>query len=77
LDLDGTTLAQAAAQINRYNTRQVLISDSRLAAQTLVGHVSTADPLAFAEAAAAMLDATVRTDGDQILLERSSSAVKK
>jgi transmembrane sensor len=77
LDLDETTLAQAAAQINRYNTRQVLISDSRLAAQTLVGHVSTADPLAFAEAAAAMLDATVRTDGNQILLEPAAGAAKK
>ena len=74
LDLDDTTLAQAAAQINRYNTRQVFISDSRLAAQTLVGHVSTADPLAFAEAAAAMLDATVRTDGNQILLEPAAGA---
>jgi transmembrane sensor len=73
LDLDDTTLAQAAAQINRYNTRQVLISDSRLAAQTLVGHVSTADPLAFAAAAAAMLDATVRTDGNQILLEPAAA----
>jgi transmembrane sensor len=77
LDLDGTTLAQAAAQINRYNTRQVLIADRRLAAETLVGHVSTADPLAFAEAAAAMLDATVRTDGNQILLEPASGAVEK
>ncbi len=77
LDLDGITLAQAATQINRYNTRQVLISDGQLAAQTLVGHVSTADPLAFAEAAAAMLDATVRTDGNQILLEPASGAVKK
>jgi transmembrane sensor len=77
LDLDGTTLAQAAAQINRYNTRQVLISDSRLATQTLVGHVSTADPLAFAQAAAAMLDATVRTDGDRILLEPAPGAAKK
>jgi transmembrane sensor len=77
LDLDGITLAQAAAQINRYNTRQVLISDGRLATQTLVGHVSTADPLAFAQAAAAMLDATVRTDGNRILLAPAAGAAQK
>ena len=77
LDLDGMTLGQAAAQINRYNIRQVVIPDSRLAAQTLIGHVNTSDPLAFAQATAAMLDASVRTDGDQIFLEPSSAALKK
>jgi hypothetical protein len=39
--------------------------------------VSTADPLAFAEAAAAMLDATVRTDGNRILLEPAAGTAKK
>jgi transmembrane sensor len=69
VDLNGRTLGEAAAEINRYNTRRVVISDDRLAAQTLVGHVSTSDPLAFAQAAAAMLDARVRDDGERIVLE--------
>jgi transmembrane sensor len=69
VDLNGRTLGEAAAEINRYNTRRVVISDARLAAQTLVGHVSTSDPLAFAQAAAAMLDARVREDGDRLVLE--------
>ncbi len=69
IDLNGRTLGEAAAEINRYNTRRVEISDPRLAAQTLVGHVSTSDPLAFAQAAAAMLDARVREDGDRLVLE--------
>jgi transmembrane sensor len=69
VDLNGRTLGEAAAEINRYNTRRVVISDARLAAQPLVGHVSTSDPLAFAQAAAAMLDAHVREDGDRLVLE--------
>jgi transmembrane sensor len=69
VDLNGRTLGEAAAEINRYNTRRVEISDPRLAAQTLVGHVSTSDPLAFAQAAAAMLDARVRDDGDRLVIE--------
>jgi transmembrane sensor len=69
VDLNGRTLGEAAAEINRYNTRRVEISDPRLAAETLVGHVSTSDPLAFAQAAAAMLDARVRDDGDRLVIE--------
>jgi transmembrane sensor len=69
VDLNGRTLAEAVAEINRYNTRHVEISDPGLAAQTLVGHVSTSDPLAFAQAAAAMLDARVRDDGDRLFIE--------
>jgi transmembrane sensor len=76
VDLNGRTLGEAVAEINRYNTRRVLISDERLAAQTLVGHVSTSDPLAFAQAAAAMLDARVREDGDRLVLEPLSAAQK-
>ena len=69
VDLGGRTLGEAAAEINRYNRRPVVITDARLAAQTLVGNVSTADPVAFAEAAAAMFDARVRNEGDRIILE--------
>jgi transmembrane sensor len=69
VDLNGRTLGEAAAEINRYNTRRVVIPDAHLASQTLVGHVSTADPLAFAQAAAAMLDARVRDEGEQLVLE--------
>jgi transmembrane sensor len=69
VDLNGRTLGEAAAEINRYNRRSVEIPDPRLAAQTLVGNVSTSDPVAFAEAAAAMFDARVRNEGDRIILE--------
>jgi len=76
VDLGGRTLGEAAAEINRYNKRSVVITDSRLAAQTLVGNVGTADPVAFAEAAAAMFDARVRNEGDRIILEPLPAAEK-
>jgi transmembrane sensor len=76
VDLGGRTLGEAAAEINRYNRRPVVITDARLAAQTLVGNVSTSDPVAFAEAAAAMFDARVRNEADRIILEPLPAAKK-
>jgi transmembrane sensor len=76
VDLGGRTLGEAAAEINRYNRRPVVITDARLAAQTLVGNVSTSDPVAFAEAAAAMFDARVRNEADRIVLEPLPAAQK-
>ncbi len=75
VNLDGRTLGEAAAEINRYNRLRVVIADPRLAAQPLVGNVSSSDPVAFAQAAAAMFDARVRSDGDSLILE--PAAVKK
>jgi len=69
IDLNGRTLADAAAEFNRYNPQVVVISDPRLAAQTVVGRFQATNPLAFVTAAAAMLDARVRTDGNRLVLE--------
>jgi transmembrane sensor len=70
LDLDGRTLAEAAAEFNRYNRETVVISDPTLANRKVVGRFHTSDPKGFAAAAAAMLDAHVRTEPDHIVLER-------
>jgi transmembrane sensor len=70
LDLDGRTLAEAAAEFNRYNRETVIISDPSLASRKVVGRFHTSDPKGFAAAAAAMLDAHVRTESDHIVLER-------
>ena len=69
VNLDGRTLGEAAEEINRYNRLRVEIPDPRLAAEPLVGNVSSSDPVAFAEAAAAMFDARVRRDGERLILE--------
>jgi transmembrane sensor len=72
LDLTGKTLAQAATEFNRYSTLRIEIADPQLASETLVGEVSSSDPGAFVEAAAAMLGARVRRDGDRLILDRES-----
>src|SRR5450631_1272172 len=76
IDLNGRTLGDAAAELNRYNSRTVVIADPRLAAQTVVGRFQATDPMAFAAAAAAMLDAHVRIEGDRFILEPGPSPQK-
>jgi transmembrane sensor len=69
IDLNGRSLGEAAAEFNRYNRQIVGIADPRLAAQSVVGRFQSNSPRAFVTAAAAMLDAQVRTDGDRLILE--------
>jgi transmembrane sensor len=69
IDLNGRTLGQAAAEFNRYNRQAVVIADPELAAETVVGRFQATDPNAFVKAAAAMLGANARTDGDHLILE--------
>jgi transmembrane sensor len=76
LDLNGRTLAQAAAEINRYHRHPVVVADPRLGGEKLVGNVSASDPAAFAAAAAAMLDAQVRIDDDRLIIEPAPSRPK-
>jgi transmembrane sensor len=76
VDLNGRTLAQAAAEINRYNRHPVVVADPRLGSERLVGNVSASDPAAFAAAAAAMLDAQVRIDDDRLIIEPAPAGPK-
>lgn len=72
----GQTLAEAAAEFNRYNRRKLVIGDPELAAAPLVGWFNLADPDSFARAAATMLDATVTIVGDTIHLDRTRRAAR-
>jgi transmembrane sensor len=76
IDLNGRTLGEAADEFNRYNGQTVVISDPELAAQPVVGRFHAKDPNAFVTAAAAMLGANARTDGDRFILERRPSPKK-
>jgi transmembrane sensor len=69
INLDGRTLGDAAAEFNRYNRQTVVIADAALAGQKVVGRFEVSDPRAFVSAAAAMLDAHVRTEGERLILE--------
>ncbi|NYT41918.1 FecR domain-containing protein [Sphingomonas sp. R-74633] len=70
LALDGETLAYAAEELNRYNVRQLVISDPKLREEPLVGYFRTTEPENFARAVATMVDARVVTEGDTIRIEK-------
>src|SRR5579862_811361 len=68
LSFDNDTLAAAAAEINRYNRRQVVVDDAHLAAMPIVGRFRTTDIDDFARAAAAALNAQIVVDGVRLRL---------
>lgn len=69
--LDGQTLAEAAAEFNRYNDRKIQVADPRLADARFVGWFRTNDPEGFAEAAALTFNGKVSQSGDAIVLRGS------
>ena len=68
--LEGETLAEAAEEFNRYNTRKLVIADPQLAGEKLVGHFRADEPMTFARAVATTLGANVVEDKDSIQLSR-------
>jgi len=66
--LDGQTLAEAAAEFNRYNDRKIKVADPRLADERFVGWFRTNDPEGFAEAAAATFNGRISLSPDAITL---------
>lgn len=68
--LEGETLDQAVAQFNRYNAKKLVISDSDLAAEKLVGQFRATEPDTFADAVVTTLGATIKENGDTIELSR-------
>lgn len=68
IDLQGVTLAQAAAEFNRYNVRKLVIDDPVLASEPLVGRFEVDAVQTFAQVAARMFDARIESDGKQIRL---------
>lgn len=59
--LDGMTLAEAAAEFNRYNRHQVTVEES-LANRKVVGWFQAGDPESFARSAATMVGGHVEQD---------------
>ena len=68
--LDGESLGDAASQFNRYNSRQIVIDDPRLARERFVGLFRTNEPESFAAAVAAPIGAKVSEDDRTIRLSR-------
>lgn len=68
LIFDGDTLAEAAAEFNRYNRVHLEIADPALAGERMIGRFRTNEPDAFARAAASLLGARAEMRGDRIVL---------
>jgi len=66
--LDGETLAQAAAEFNRYNDRRIVIDDPALGRERLVGYFRANDPDSFVKAAAQTLGAQVEAANGELHL---------
>ena len=66
--LDGQTLAEAAAEFNRYNDRKIEIADARLADKRFVGWFRINDPEGFAQAAATTFHGQIAEREDTIIL---------
>jgi transmembrane sensor len=72
---DGESLAQAVAEVNRHNHKRIVVSDSALAAQPVVGIFRASDIEGFAATTAAALGAQVEADGDVIRLAPGGDAL--
>lgn len=70
LELDGDTLADAIAQLNRANRVQIVIADPNLADKQLHGAFRMNDPRGFAQAAAVSLNAAITEQNGKITLGR-------
>ena len=73
--LNSETLAEAVAEFNRYNSRQIIISDPALGAQKLVGGFHVDQPETFARAVHAALDVPVSLNDDRIIIGTAGSAL--
>ncbi|OAN58573.1 iron dicitrate transport regulator FecR [Sphingomonas sp. TDK1] len=67
IDLDGTTLADAADEFNRYNERQIVIADPDAAGERFDGLFRINDPEGFAEAVRSALDLVVNMEDPRFI----------
>ncbi|MEN3748016.1 FecR domain-containing protein [Sphingomonas sp. HF-S3] len=63
------TVARAAAEMNRYSRRALVVSDARVAAMRLSGVYRVGDPEAFARSLALLLPVRVTADDDAIRIQ--------
>lgn len=65
-----TPLAEAAAELNRYNDRQVVIADADASRLTMNGSFPATDIAAFTEAAREVFGLRVEERGDKVVISR-------
>jgi len=70
LVFDRTTLAEAAAEFNRYNDTHLVIADKTIAAQTIGGKFSTKDVGGFVEIMQQLMGLRVKHQGNDFVVSR-------
>ena len=70
LSFAGDTLAEAAAEFARYSRQKIVIKGTKLGQERISGLFAATDPHGFARAAAVSLGASIKSDGDNIILFR-------
>jgi len=65
-----TPLAEAAAELNRYNERQVIVADADAARLTMNGSFPATDIAAFTEAAREVFGLRVEERGEKVVISR-------
>ncbi|MFT4077574.1 MAG: FecR domain-containing protein [Asticcacaulis sp.] len=68
LALDGETLEFAVDELNRYNTKKLVIDTPELGREPLVGYFRTNEPANFGHAVSVLIGARVTDDGNEIHL---------
>jgi len=66
--LDGDTIAAAAAEFNRYNSRKIVVVDPELEGRTVIGWFRTNEPESFAQAVGVAHGAEVKVSDTVIML---------
>lgn len=74
IDLNGTSLADAAEEFNRYNERQIVISDPDAAGERFDGLFRINDPEAFAEAVRDVLGLAVNVEDPRFIRIQRANA---
>jgi transmembrane sensor len=69
VSFDGESLSEAIAEVNRYNHRQIVVDDPRLAARPIVGIFRATDVETFVTAVAESFRAKVVAQGDVLRLQ--------
>lgn len=80
LDLDGETLAEAVAELNRHNQLQITLASPALGREKLYGAFRIDDPAGFAQSAAIGLGTRARIGQDAIVIgapEKISPSLRK
>jgi transmembrane sensor len=70
LSFNGESLAEAAAEFDRYSSVRIVIDDPDLSRQTLTGLFSASDPQGFAKAVASALNGKVNQSGNEVHIYR-------